>query len=261
MTLKRIVLISFLLLIPFSAHSQQAVIQNPQAMALATQALAALAGSTQVSDITLTGTATRTAGPDIESGTVVLKALGGPYSRMDLTLSTGSRHEVRNLSSNSAPQGYWIGPDTSSYPFSAHNCETDAAWFAPVLSVLSQLSNPNLVVSYVGQETRDGVAVQHLHFAIQSSSSDPTGILQGLGAEDVYLNASTFLPVALTFNAHPDNDATTNLAVEIDYASYQSVSGVLVPFQIQTLINNSLVLNLTINSAAINQGLTPADFS
>jgi hypothetical protein len=261
MTLRRIVLISFLLLIPFSTHSQQAVIQNPQAVALATQAMAALAGSTQVNDITLTGTATRTAGPDIESGTVVLEALGDSYSRLDLTLSNGTHHEVRNLSSISAPQGYWIGPDSSSHPFSTHNCVTDAAWFAPVLSVLSQLSNPNLVISYVGQETKASVAVQHLHFSFQSPSPDPTGILQGLSAEEVYLNASTFLPVAITFNAHPDNDAATNLVVEIDFGSYQSVSGVLVPFQIEKLINNSVVLNLTINSAAINQGLTPADFS
>ncbi len=261
MTLKSLVLTFGFLLIPFSAHSQQAVIQNPQAMALATQAMAALTGSTQVNDITLTGTATRTAGADVESGTVVLEALGDSYSRLDLTLSNGARHEVRNLSSISAPQGYWVGPDASSHAFSELNCVTDAAWFAPVLSVLSQLSNPNLVISYVGQETKVGVAVQHLHFAFQSPSPDPTGILQGLSAEDVYLDASTFLPVAITFNAHPDNDATTNLAVEIDYASYQSVSGVLVPFQVQKLINNSVVLNLTINSAAINQKLTPADFS
>jgi hypothetical protein len=192
---------------------------------------------------------------------VVLEALGDSYSRLDLTLSNGTHHEVRNQSSISAPQGYWIGPDSSSHPFSTHNCVTDAAWFAPVLSVLSQLSNPNLVISYVGQETKASVAVQHLHFSFQSPSPDPTGILQGLSAEEVYLNASTFLPVAITFNAHPDNDAATNLVVEIDFGSYQSVSGVLVPFQIEKLINNSVVLNLTINSAAINQGLTPADFS
>jgi hypothetical protein len=227
MTLKRITLAFVLLLVPFSAHSQQVPISTPQAVTLAAQAMTALTGTTQVNDITLNGTVTRTAGSDVESGTVVLEALGGPYSRMDLTLSTGTRHEVRNLSSVSIPQGYWVGPDAASRPLSLHNCMTDAAWFAPVLSVLSQLSNPNLIVSYVGQETRAGVTVQHLHFAFQSPSPDPTGILQGLSAEEVYLNASTFLPVAIAFNTHPDNDAATNLAVEIDFSSYQSVGGVL----------------------------------
>ena len=100
MTLKRLALVVCLLLIPFSAHSQQTAIQNPQAVGLAAKALAALAGATPVNDITLTGTATRTAGSDVESGTVTLEALAGSGSRMDLNLSNDVRHEVRNLSSN-----------------------------------------------------------------------------------------------------------------------------------------------------------------
>jgi hypothetical protein len=211
--------------------------------------------------MTLTGTATRTAGSDVESGTAVLQALGGSYSSMNLSLSNSTRREVRNLSPLSVPQGYWAAPDGSPQPFSLHNCMTDAAWFAPQLSVLSQLSNPSLVVSFVGQETRAGATVQHLHFAYQSASPDPTGFFQGLSAEEVYLDAKTFLPVAITFNAHPDNDASVNISIEIDFSAYQSVNGVLVPFQIQKLINNGLVLDLTINSAKINQGLTAADFS
>ena len=261
MTLKRLVLPFCLFLIPFAAYSQQATIQNPQAVAFAAQAMAALSGPTPINDMTLTGTATRTAGSDVESGTAVLQALGGSYSSVNLSLSNSTRQEVRNLSSLSVPQGYWIAPDGSPQPFSLHNCMTDAAWFAPQLTVLSQLSNPSLVASYIGQETRNGAAVQHLHFAFQSASPDPTGFFQSLSAEEVYLDAKTFLPVAITFNAHPDNDASINIAIEIDFSAYQSVNGVLVPFQIQKLLNNGLVLELTITSAKINQGLTAADFS
>jgi len=261
MTLKRLVRTFCLLLIPFTAYSQQGAVQNPHAVALAAKALAALSGPTLVNDITLTGTVTRTAGSDVESGTVTLQALAGSGSRMDLNLSNSTLHEVRNLSSLSVPQGYWIAPNGSQQPFSLHNCMTDVAWFAPQLTVLSQLSNPSLVVSYIGQETRGTAVVQHLHFAYQSGSPDPTGFFQGLSAEEVYLDATTFLPVAITFNAHPDSDANINIAVEIDFSAYQSVNGVMVPFQIQKLINNGVVLDLTINSAKINQGLTAADFS
>ena len=261
MTLRRNCLAFCLLFIPFTAQSQQATIQNPQAVTLAAKALAALSPATPVNDITLTGNATLTAGSDIESGTVTLEALAGTNSRMDLSLSNSTHHEVRNLSSNSTPQGYWIGPDGSSHAFVLHNCMTDAAWFAPQLTILSQLSNSNLVVSYIGQETRAGSAVQHLHFAFQSAAADPTGLVQSLTAEEVYLDAASFLPVAIVFNAHPDSDASVNITVEIDFSSYQSVNGVSVPFRIQKLINNGLVLDLTINTAKINQGLTAADFS
>jgi hypothetical protein len=95
MTLKRLAFTFCLLLIPFSAHSQQAVIQNPQAVALATQALAALTGTTPVSEIPLTGTATRTAGSDIESGSITLKALGNPDSRFDLVYGDKERDSRR----------------------------------------------------------------------------------------------------------------------------------------------------------------------
>ena len=75
MTLKPLALAFCLLLIPFTAHSQQTTIQNPQAVAFAAQAMAALSHTTQVSDITLTGTATRTAGSESKAERP-LKALG-----------------------------------------------------------------------------------------------------------------------------------------------------------------------------------------
>ena len=246
MLLKRLMLAFCLLLIPFTARSQQTAIQNPQAVALATQALAALSARTPVSDITLTGTATRTAGSDAETGSITLQALGNSNSRFDFVSTAGTSSEIRNASGG-APQGSWITPDGVSHAMATHNTFTDAAWFAPELTVLSQLSNPNLMVSYVGQETRAGAAVQHLHFAIQSASTDPTGLFQGLSAEDVYLDVSTYLPVALIFNTHPDNDAGTNISVEIDYSNYQPVNGVQIPFHVQKSLNGALFLDVEWN--------------
>src|ERR1700732_830043 len=102
MTLKRLGLTFLVSLIPFSAHPQQATIQNPQAVALTTQAMAALTGTTQVNDVTLTGTANLTVGPDTDSGRVTLKALGTTDSRLDLTFSDGTRSEIR-ISTDGAP--------------------------------------------------------------------------------------------------------------------------------------------------------------
>ena len=259
MILKRLMLAFCLLLIPFTARSQQTAIQNPQAVALATQALAALSARTPVSDITLTGTATRTAGSDAETGSVTLQALGNSNSRFDFVSTAGTSSEIRNASGG-APQGSWITPDGVSHAMATHNTFTDAAWFAPELTVLSQLSNPNLMVSYVGQETRAGAAVQHLHFAIQSASTDPTGLFQGLSAEDVYLDVSTYLPVALIFNTHPDNDAGTNISVEIDYSNYQPVNGVQIPFHVQKSLNGALFLDVAIQSSVLNSGIPASVF-
>jgi hypothetical protein len=244
------------------ASAQQAstgATQNPTAISLATNSVAVLSGSVQISDITLTGTATRIAGSDTGSGTVTLKALGTSNSRMDLSLSDGTFGEMRTAQSG-APQGQWLASSGAYNSMATHNCFTDAAWFFPALSILTQLSNPNLIATYVGQETKAGVGVYHLQLSIQSPS-DPTGLLQRLSAEDVYLSASTYLPVALVFQTHPDNDALTNIPVEVDFSNYQAVNGVQVPFQIQKFVNGTLFVDLTIQNATLNSGLAVSAFS
>jgi hypothetical protein len=75
------------------------------------------------------------------------------------------------------------------------------------------------------------------------------------------LDASTYLPVALTFNAHPDNDAGTNIPVEIDFSNYQQVNGVQIPFHVQKFLNGPLFLDVTVQSAVVNSGVPPSAFS
>src|ERR1700733_9960969 len=136
MTLNRLALLFCILLFAASTYAQAT--QDPQALALATQTMAALIGTTRVNDVTLIGTATRTAGSDIETGNITLKALGTAYSRYDLNATGGTRSDVPTLATSGAPQGYWIGPDGSTHAQSMHNCTNDAAWFVPHLSILSQ---------------------------------------------------------------------------------------------------------------------------
>jgi hypothetical protein len=254
-----------------SASAQQAsttATQNPQAVALATNSIAVLSGSAQITDVTLTGTATRIAGSDVGTGTVTLKALGTLDSRMDLSLSSGTRSEIRNAS-NGAPQGSWLAPNGSVSNMAMHNCFTDAAWFFPAFTVLSQASSPYVTAIYVGAETKNNVAVQHLRFA-SVSAAQPAGSsglpgaaasLATLSSTDVYLDSTSLLPVALAFNTHPDNDTLTNIPVEIDFSNYQVVNGVQIPFHIQKFLNGSLFLDLTIQAATLNSGLTDSVFA
>lgn len=251
-----------ILLCTFAANARAQASQDPQAVALATSALAALTNGGQINDITLTGTATRTADSDIETGPITLTALGTADSRMDLVTSGGTRSEIRN-SANGTSQGSWIDLDGTSHAIAGQNCFTDSAWFFPALTVLSQLSSANVVATYVGEEARGGASVQHLRFASYYSGldSDTSNLVAALTTEDVYLDSTSLLPVAFVFNAHPDNDANTNIPVEIDFANYQSVNGVSVPFKIQKLVHGTLFLDITIQSSTLNSGLTDSTFT
>ncbi|MGH9733521.1 MAG: hypothetical protein ACRD8A_02880 [Candidatus Acidiferrales bacterium] len=234
---------------------------DPQAVALATKALAALTGGTPITDVILTGTATRTAGSDVETGTITLQALGSASSRTDFDGSGGNRTEIRN-SSTGVPQGSWVSPDAASHAMASHNCLTDAVWFFPAFSVLSQISQPNVRATYLGQETHNGLSVRHLRFAtLLPLPSNANSLLARLTTEDIYLDSSSLLPVSVKFNSHPDNDALTDIPVEIDFSKYQLVQHVPVPFTVRMLLNGSVLFDVELQSAVFNSGLSDSNFA
>jgi len=242
------------------ASAQTAVrASDPQALTLAWRSITALTGGHPVSDMTLTGNATWTVG-DPETGTVALRALGSGESRVDLTLSGGTRTEIRDASAG-VPQGKWTAQDGTSGMFASHNTLTDAVWFFPALGSLA--AGPNIVLTYIGQESRNGQSVQHLRSSVfqpaPAVGAGPTE--QQLSTMDFYLDAATLLPAAEVFNSHPDNDATVDIAVEIDYSDYQPIAGTQVPMHIQRSMSGSPILDITVTSAVVNSGLSLSEFS
>jgi len=239
------------------AAAQNPPASDPQALSYAAQSIAALTGGASISDVTLTGSVTWNGN---DTGSATLMALGTGESRMDLTLGSGPRSEIRDTQTGT-PIGKWINPDSSSGPYASQNCSTDAAWFFPALSSLA--AGTNVVLSYVGQETRNGAAVQHIQSYVYQANW-PAGVTpspQQLSTMDFYLDASSLLPAAVMFNAHPDDDASTNLAFEVDFTNYQSISGFAVPMHIQRFQQGSLMIDLVLSSASFNSGISLSNFS
>ncbi len=243
-----------------STSAQQPVAPSVQAAALLQSALIALAGANPVSDVTLSGTAHYIAGSDDETGTATLKAIVGA-SRIDLNLSSGPRSEVWNNLSGS-PAGTWSGPDGVSHPISFHNLLLiDPGWFFPAFPVSRGLSS-GYVATYVGQETWNSLAVQHLSISQQpTDTSDVAAQLQHLSQVDLYLDSSTFLPVAQAFNIHPDDNELLDIPIEVRFSDYRPVNGAQVPFHVQKFLNNGLVLDLQFQTVTLNSGLTASSFS
>jgi len=106
---------------------------------------------------------------------------------------------------------------------------------------------------------RYSIGANTQHIRVLQAFADP--LWQHLSTEDFYLDSTTLLPLAITFQVHPDLDAATDIPAEVDFANYQPVSGVLVPFHIQRQLNGGVVLDLTVGSAAFNTGLTVTTFN
>lgn len=260
-----VLLLTTLILSPKAqTAAQTTAAKDPRAVSLLSGAVSALTGATNITDVTLTGTVTRTAGADVETGAVTLQALGGLAGRMNMTLTDGPRSEVINQSQGPLA-GEWSGPDGAQHAMAQHNALVPAAWFFPALALAEALNDPSVQVAYVDQEMMGGVAVQHVQFwrVVPSglSSAAASGLVGHLTTADVYVAAANSLPVALDFNIHPDNNEKLDIPVEIQYSNYQKQNGILLPAHVQKFINNSLFLDLNIAGVAVNTNLSASDFA
>jgi hypothetical protein len=254
-------LLSFILasslLIPTAAPQ---TVANPQAVQYLQRALAALSANTPLNDVALTGSAHYIAGSDDETGTATLKAIAGA-SRIDLNLSSGPRSEIQN-SSGGSPAGTWSDPDGVSHSMALHNLFTDPVWFFPAFPITHGLST-GYGATYVGHETRYGQAVEHLTISQSSAVQTPSGVptLAHLSQMDFFIDSTTFLPAAVTFNIHPDNNELLDIPIEVRFSDYRPVNGLQVPFHVQKFLNNSLILDLQLQTVTLNTGLNASSFS
>jgi len=243
------------------AQNQNSPGGDPKALSLAARSLASMTSGTMLTGATLTGTAKRTVGTDTDSGSAVLKVRSATGTRLDLGLAKGQLTEIHNTQTG-APKHYWFGPDQVVHRAPLHNSWVDAGWYFPPVSVVSMLSDPLMVLSYLGHETRSGVPVEHLRASRHLSGQDPavTALVQRLSTIDLYIDSSSTLPVAVAFAGHPDNDAGVNFPIEIRFSNYQSMNGAQVPMQIEELVDGGTCLTISFSSITLNSGFSDSDF-
>jgi len=257
-----IFLILFAFVLAISLAAQQTASSNPQALSLLQRSLSALSGSQSVTDVTLSGTARRIAGSDDETGNVVLRALVSGTGRADLDFPSGHHSEICNLEAN-IPAGAWSGPDRVTHAIALHNLFSEPAWFFPTLAIARRLSKPGYVATYVGREAREGKVVEHISISQSPPRPNPRSHVsfEHLTQIDLFIDSNTFLPVAITFNTHPDDDALVDILFEGRFSDYRMVNGAQVPYHVQKYLNNGLVLDFQADTVTVNSGLSASAFT
>jgi hypothetical protein len=243
-----------------AAAAQSPVASSPQALQILRQSLAALSPHIAVQDVTLSGSVHHIAGSDDETGTAELKATALGDARIDLSFASGTHSEIYNLSSAS-PAGQWSDRDHPRQEIPLHNLLSEPAWFSPVTSISRRINAAAFTASYLGAETLDSLNVHHIAVTQlpPKFTTDPQ-LHQHLTQVDLYIDPSTFLPVALSFNLHPDENALSDIPVEIRYSDYRLVKGQQIPFHIQKFFNNTLQLDIQLDSATVNTGVPSTTF-
>jgi hypothetical protein len=228
------------------------VASDPSAITWAAQATTALTGGIQPHGVTLQATVSRTTNAQQETGTVTLQSTGISNSQVAVTFGSATVSEVRSFGAN-GPGGQWIDASGTTHQLAQHNCWTDAVWFFPALSLLSDYADSNLVFSDLGQEQHRGETVEHLRVyrIAPTLPAGPAHTLALMSLTDYYLDSQTALPAAIVFFAHPDNDTTVSIPVEITFAGYQRVNQTTVPFQITKYYNWSQLFQISVTSAQV----------
>jgi len=258
------ILISLLAAVPL-AGQQAAAPQSPNL--LLQRSVTVAGGGGEIRDVTLAGTARRIAGSTDETGQVELKALASGEARLDLTFPSGKTSEVVALGAR-GPVGEWTSEDGKAHTIAYHNLLVDAAWFCPTL-VLGKMNRalPGQMVTAASAlssagENRDRLHVERQPLSVAANlSGEAAEHLQRASRFDLDLDPATSLPAEMKFSAHPDNDISQEIPVRVVYSDYRSVNGAQIPFHVQKFLNNSLVLEIQLETASVNSGLTAAAFT
>jgi hypothetical protein len=229
---------------------------SPVTTALQTS-ITGMLGTNNVQDVTLTGTVTAIAGSDDENGTFTFRATSTGSSRIDLGLSSATRSETRLLA-NGMPSGQWSN-GTAVTALAQHNLFTGLFWPFPAYTLQTLLNDPTMTVTFVGQEG----SLLHLAASGQQAGVTPTAasLHQALTQIDFWLDSTTFLPAQMLFNVHPDSNAALNIPVLVEFSNYQMIDGITTATHVQKYINNTLTLDIQVQSLATNSGLNAATFT
>src|SRR5260221_4778045 len=106
------------------------------------------------------------------------------------------------------PAGNWSDKAGTLHEMAMHNCWTDAGWFFPAFSSAFSQSQ-NVQITYVGLEILDGASVQHVRInriVPGDASGAPSSFVSHLSQTELYLDPQSYLPVAVAFAIHPDDN-------------------------------------------------------
>ena len=201
-----------------------------------------------ITSIHLAGTAHAISGAASEAGTFSFdEARSGDTT---LVLRTGQlSRTLTSVNFAADPTCQWTDASEKKHIASMHNCLLSLDWVLPSFSLAGVLSKVGSQLGCTGGNSRL-VCVQ-VWRSISNGTPRARSWIRRLSTVSLTLDSATGLPASLGFDFHPEDDALTNIPVLIRYSDYRKVNGAQLPFRIQKFVNNGLVLDLTVDSAAV----------
>jgi hypothetical protein len=233
---------------PVSTPSAPAPERDTQAVATIQTSITAMGGTTAIGAIqSSTAQGTSIATPDDDSGTITFTwSLSGQDFRYENDATSGGHIFVSNSGNPCDIEGSTLvslGPQAA---------RANLPFHIPALALLNELNNPNYTLTYVGSATINGASAVHIQTADNSNS-----VGQLVTPQDWYFDTTTALPLSVQYRIPNPRDSQSWLPGSMTFASFQTVNGVLVPFQltIQEGSTAAPTVSVTISSITFNTAI------
>src|SRR5882762_3743253 len=130
--------------------------------------------------------------------------------------------------------------------------------YFPFLSGL--LNNPDIYLQYIGQESVDSAQANHVRVQNTFASSPSLQFLSDFTTADIWLDASTTLPVRISLTLRNGGGSSPRIAISLSFSNYKTIADVLYPFSIQEFLSGTLWATTSLQSVSFNNGLTDSSF-
>lgn len=241
-------------ILPVFGQSSSPPVRDPQAVSIIQQSISAM-GQGVPSDSTATGTVTLTAGSLVDSGTITILTRGTSQTSEQMQTQSGG-YQAINYSNGQASQLQ----ETTSNSLQMELVVTSQSPDFPLPFLSAAINNSDDSIQYLGQETLGNVSVLHIRFWNIFASTGTSSPLAPLSTYDVWIDASSFLLVQLSYISQPYQGTSPRTRMQVNYSNYQSFSGILYPTTINKSINGTPWAAITIQSVQFNSGLTDSSF-
>lgn len=226
--------------------------RDPQAVALLQKSVSAM--GILPSDSTATGDVTTVAGSLTQQGTVTILTKGSTETSIQFQMPNNPWTVIfANGQANKVESS-----QTTVYPFEL--AASNQCLYFPLPYLSGILNNTDYSIQYVAQETVGSSAASHIRAQNTFNSVSNFKSLSEFTAADIWLDATTALPVRIAMVRRFGGGSAPSYAMAVTYSNYQAVSGVHYPFTIQEYVTGTLWATTTIQSVTFNTGLTDANF-
>jgi hypothetical protein len=233
---------------------------DPQAVAVAQAAFTAMGGAQAVAgyqDCLASGTAAIATGGNSVSYPITVKSKGLRKTRIELQMPTGTNVRIMNQGQAAIQR-----PDGTVRSLYSNNTFVEHVDHVPLLSVLSEIGNGNVNLIYQGTAQVQGQPEDVIELDFVPNLDPVQGpIFASMSRTLYFVNQVTRLVDKIQTTPLYEGDMKNTFKQEVFLTNYQSVNGLLVPFQQTVFIDGKLDANITFTSFNLNVGLSDSEFA